>query len=381
MTRNREHFEEFAPHTLLKHAVYGGYLERWSRILLSRFDVVRVVDACAGEGGDEAGNPGSPLIALQKGRAAVSQLSGSSGAPKRVDLVAIEKTNSKVRALQERIGSTPNTRVIHGTLSDVIDELVRDGGKVPHLYFIDPFGVSPLKADVIRRALLGPRNEVFLLFAGPAIRRHFGAYEGVFAPDDESPQGNLFSELLPVAAPPPPTPAQQTAATSSERILDDAFGTADWRSLLSLPVNQRLVAAVELFCEVMVGLGAHRVLPMPILDQDFRLKYHLIYGTKSPTGFTVMKEEISRALNKQQMGSEGGVQLGMSGKISAVANSVRQHFRRASEASWADVRAFVMEETRFMPWQAERLREQLQSSVVGGRKNAPVYRFLDSPMQ
>jgi len=227
--------------------------------------------------------------------------------------------------------------------------------------------------------LLGPRNEVFLLFAGPAIRRHFGAYEGVFAPEDESPQATLFAELLPDSVASTPSAAQRTAATSSEAILDAAFGAADWRSLLSLPANQRLIAAVDLFRDVLIGLGARHVLPMPILDQEMRLKYHLIYATKSSTGFTVMKEEMSRALNKGLVGSEGGVQLGMSGKFSTVAQSVREHFRREAEVTWRDVRDFAMKETSFMPWQRGRLQEQLSSYVIGGRSNAPVYRFSKNP--
>jgi hypothetical protein len=67
MTKNKGHFEAFAPHTLLKHAVYDCYVERWSRILLRWHDTIRIVDACAGEGADDEGNPGSPLIALKNG--------------------------------------------------------------------------------------------------------------------------------------------------------------------------------------------------------------------------------------------------------------------------------------------------------------------------
>lgn len=373
MTQNRDHFAAFAPHTLLKHAVYGYYVERWSRILLRHFDLLRIVDACAGEGGDEAGNPGSPLIGLRKAAGAAAQLTAALATPKRVELVAIERNRSKYRTLVQRIGTIGDARVVHGTLADVVDELSRDSRTIPHLYFIDPFGVSPLRADVIRRALLGPRNEVFLLFAGPAILRHFGAFEGAYASDEESPQGSLFSELsTPVT--PNLTQAQQTAAASSEAILDAAYGTMDWRALLSLSGN-KLLPAVELYCDVLLSLGARRVLPMPILDEDLHLKYHLIYATKSNTGFKVMKEEISRALGKQLVGSEGGVRLGMSGKISEVVDSVRHHFRSAAETSWNEVKEFAMEETRYMPWQRERLQMELKPYVISGRRNAPVYRF------
>jgi hypothetical protein len=305
---------------------------------------------------------------------AAGQLTARSGVSKRVELVAIEKTRAKFRALQQNIGSASTVRLVHGTLADVVDELGRDSEAVPHLYFIDPFGVSPLLADVIRKALRGPRNEVFLLFAGPAIRRHFGAYEGIFTSDD-NPQASLFSEPGPNLSGPSPTPAQQIAAESSEGILDAAFGDADWRTLLALPANQRLTAAVDLYCEVLRGLGAKRVLPMPILDRKVNLKYHLIYATKSPTGFKVMKEEITRALNKGLVGSEQGVQMGMSGRISEVGDAIRKHFRGVPEVPWSAVRDYALEETRYMPWQRERLQEELERFAVGGRRNARLYRF------
>jgi hypothetical protein len=375
MTKNRDHFEVFAPHTLLKHAVYGFYVERWSRILLRFFDTLRIVDACAGEGGDVSGNPGSPLIALRKGAEAARQLTASSRVPKRVELIAIEKSLKNFRNLEQRIGSEPNVRLIHGTLADVIDSLGQQSAAVPHLYFIDPFGVSPLNASVIRRALQGPRNEVFLLFAGPAIRRHFGAFEGVYALDDETPQGSLFEEIPPERIATPPTFAQQTAAGSSEGILDAAFGSADWRSLLKLPGNQRLTAAVDLYCDVLFGFGAKRVLPMPVLDRNLHLKYHLIYATKSPRGFDVMKDAMSRALGKGLVGSEWGVELGMSGKVSEVVAAIRKRFRGNADVPWREVKAYALEETRYMPWQRERLQSELEQFAVGGKSNARLYRF------
>jgi hypothetical protein len=199
----------------------------------------------------------------------------------------------------------------------------------------------------------------------------------VYSTDDEAPppQVSLFDEVSPELPPRSPTRAQQTAAESSEGILDAAFGTADWRSLLKLTGNQRLTAAVDLYCDVLSGFGAKRVLPMPILDRHHHLKYHLIYATKSPRGFDVMKDAMSRALGKELVGSEWGVELGMSGKVSEVVTAIQKRFRGGAEVPWKDVKAFALEETRYMPWQRERLQSELEPFVSGGRRNAPLYRF------
>ena len=61
-----KHFDEFEPHTLLKHAILKTYLATWAMRLLQwgrAGDVVYFVDAFAGQGRDGVGNPGSPAIA------------------------------------------------------------------------------------------------------------------------------------------------------------------------------------------------------------------------------------------------------------------------------------------------------------------------------
>ena len=135
------------------------------------------------------------------------------------------------------------------------------------------------------------------------------------------------------------------------------------------------MAAVDLYCDVLYGFGAKRVLPMPILDRQHHLKYHLIYATKSARGFDVMKDAMSRALGKELVGSEGGVQLGMSGRISEVVDAVRKHFHGVAQVPWSAVKTFAIEETRYMPWQRERLQSELERFVVGGKRNARLYRF------
>lgn len=372
MARNKAHFNRFAPHTRLKHAIYRRYVERWARILLSRWDRVRIVDACAGAGADDEGTPGSPLIALDEGERAAAQISAAKGIRKAVELVCIERSKGRLRKLQERVGSREGVTFIQGTLTDAIDRFVGDAARIPHLYFIDPFGLAPLRAETIRKALSGPHNEVFLLFAGPAIRRHFGSFLSV--QDEPSVEQDLFG-FADVGANPQDEEAEAArvrGAEASAQILDTAFGHRDWKAILNLPQKRRLEAAVEMYCDLLRELGATHVLPMPILDGNGNLKYHLIYATKSPRGYEVMKDALERGLNEGIVGKEEQMHFGSTISPHEVERLVRQHFA-GKEAPWSadgngeTVKGFALRDTPASVRQVIDLKERLRELKMPGR--------------
>lgn len=371
MARNKAHFDRFAPHTRLKHAIYGRYIERWARILLSRWDKVRIVDACAGAGADDEGRPGSPLIAYNEGRTAAAQMSAQKGIAKEVEFIFIERSKGRMAKLRALLGERKSVRFVQGTLEDVIGELERDGNRVPHLYFIDPFGLAPLRADTIRRALAGPHNEVFLLFAGPAIRRHFGSYLSV---QEQAPEADLFSNAgvdVP-AGDDAGEEARLRGKIVSETILDTAFGDRAWRDILELPRQRRLDAAVSRYCELLEGLGAARVLPMPILDGSGNLKYHLIYATKSKRGYEVMKDAMERGLNEGMVGKEEHMRLGSTIPMHEVERLVRTRFA-GREVLWSaagggeTIRSYALEDTPASIRQVNELKERIATLKVPGR--------------
>lgn len=368
MAKNKAHFSRFAPHTRLKHVIYGRYIERWARILLSWWDEVRIVDACAGAGSDDEGRPGSPLIALAEGQKAASQMSAQKGSAKSVDFLFIERSKGRLARLSARVGEQKNVRFVRGTLQDVIEELERDGTKIPHLYFIDPFGIAPLRADTIRRALTGAHNEVFLLFAGPAIRRHFGSY--LSKQESEDGQEDLFGGNLPVV-PDEGDEARLRGAVAAESILDTAFGTPEWREILKLPAERRLEAAVSLYCSILRRSGATQVLPIPVLDSTGNLKYHLIYATKSDRGYEVMKDALDRGLNEGLVGKEEHMRFGTTISMDEVERLVNSHFAGrevnwSAEGSGETVKSYALRKTPASVRQVNELKERLKGIKVSG---------------
>lgn len=308
---------------------------------------------------------------MEEGRKAAAQLSASRGTKKAVEFVFIERSKGRLAKLRARVGERSGVTFVQGTLTDAIASLEAAGKSVPHLYFIDPFGLAPLRADTIRRALAGSHNEVFLLFAGPAIRRHFGSYLSVQQDAAEVDLFSAFGMELPGEID-TRVEARARGAAASESILDTAYGEREWRDILELSPRQRFDAAVRRYCDLLEELGAKRVLPMPILDGGGNLKYHLIYATKSGRGYEVMKDAVERGLNEGLVGKEEHMRLGATISIHEVERLVMGHFAGrdvlwSAEGSGETVRSYVLQDTPASIRQVSELKERIHTLKVPGR--------------
>lgn len=370
MADNADHFDNFEPHTRLKHAILRAYVERWSRILLVRAAAtrqrLRIVDACAGAGQDESGNLGSPLIAIQEAEKARGQMAEYHAGPSEVQIVAIEANRKRFRQLKERIDQLGGGHAaLHGTLADYIGGLEKDFVSTPTLFFIDPFGMEPLQAGIVRRALQGPRNEVLLLFAHQAGLRHLGAADAMEEPKRR--ELSLFDSMEEPAAPAVPKSKElQLTADAAVRILNAAFGDERWRSVQSLPRPRRRQALVDMYSDLLRSMGARYVLPLPIIGNQTQLKYHLVFATKSGKGYEVMKDSIERALKTDLLDPRSVqlMRLGAAESDAVIEQRVRQRFAE-QRAAWVggssidSVKTFALQETPAMPHQMDELKRRL----------------------
>jgi three-Cys-motif partner protein len=376
MVQSADHFFSFEAHTLLKHAIYRAYIERWARILGSHYSRLQIVDACAGSGADENGRPGSPVIAVIEADKASGQMTAIRGEPVRVEVVAIEKDPARFLELAGRMSSYGGRHAAYqGTLADRIAHLERDFANVPMLFFIDPFGLEPLQADVVRRALSGRKNEVFLLFADQAALRHVGAADAAAEPSS-SPELNLFGDEQPV---PSPTPSRATEITGrrANEILDAAFDGLNWREAAKAPRHRRRQAFVDLYCELLRSFGSKHVLALPVYDVSNAPKYHLIYATKSGRGYEVMKDSIERGWKAGIVGARAVEMMRLGTQIGDVRlrELVEENFA-GWEVPWSSdnssdvtVRRYALQDTPAMPSQMVNLRKALQPFRVPGRKD------------
>lgn len=384
MVQSARHFDSFEPHTLLKHAILRAYEERWARVLLARPDSprtrVRIVDACAGAGQDEIGNPGSPLISIQEAEKARGQLSAMRGAPVEVQVVAIEKDRARYAQLEQIVRTFGGRHQAWcGTLGDHIARLEPEFSTTPTLFFIDPFGLNPLQAEVVRRALRGAHNEVLLLFADQAALRHIGAAAAMDA-SEEQPL-SLFDEEITL---PGPTASRelQVTADAANRIMNAAFGDNRWRAAMQHSAERRRQALVDMYGELLLSMGAQRVLSLPMIGKGSRLKYHLMFATKSGKGYEVMKDSVERAWNRELV-DDRAVQLmrmGVAAPTAAIEKEVRRRFAGQRRVAWTgnhpgeSVRLFALQDTPAMPHQLQELTQRLKPLRVPGER-AFVYDF------
>lgn len=380
MVDSNQHFEAFQPHTLLKHAFWRSYLGRWAHILLwnqPRRTKLRVVDACAGEGTDGAGNPGSPLIAIEEAEKARANVLSQQARQVSVEVFAIEQNLGRFRKLSAAVRSAGGPHMaVRGTLADAMKRFEPEFSDIPTLFFIDPFGLEPLRGDLVRRALAGDRNEVFLLFADQAALRHVGVMRKMAA-DETSAQSSLFDDLNqdePSAL--ASDPHLKRTAEASEEILDAAFDKLDWRRVLGLPSAKRRQALLDLYSKFLHSAGASHVLRIPIIDERTHLKYHLVHASKHGFAYRVMKEAIEAGWRKGLVGESAVrlMRLGVDCRVEDVVRRIQVRFA-GREIQWetevrgaSDLKRYVLEETPAMPAQTKDIRQQLKPFAISGRR-------------
>lgn len=393
MVDSEDHFDEFEPHTRLKHLILKAYLTSWAFKMLLRpgaSDKVYIIDACAGAGMDEEGNHGSPVIAAVEAAVARARVREMTGRPVEVITIAIEKEASEFRSLEENLAPfAPYARALRGELRNHLPALLEEIGDAPILCFIDPFGVEPLRADVVRAILDRKHCEVFVLLHDQGCLRHYGAVSSV-EPDEDVGTVDLFAELDEPPRPRPLTPRQQasertrqvTAARAVE-ILDAAFDVIPWRERLEAsPQAERRAEFVRMYKDFLADCGALYVLPIPIRNNANQHVYHLIHASHSASGLVAMKQAVSSALNKTDLDATAAdtIRFAIRSPLRKVAGDISARFA-GRIMPWTTPNAdglpplseYVLAETPVFPHEMAELKELLKAFKQKGR--SLVYQF------
>jgi three-Cys-motif partner protein len=166
MPASGDHFEVFEDHTLLKHAILRSYLAQWASFHLSKHErTVCFVDGFAGAGRDDAGHPGSPLIAAAAEGYVADRVAARSLANRAsMRIAAIEKNSALFSTLRTSLqpyqeARPENYRLLEGEFHDCIEDVVRWTGDAPTLFFVDPFGIGGMPAPTFGPMLGGRKNE------------------------------------------------------------------------------------------------------------------------------------------------------------------------------------------------------------------------------
>jgi three-Cys-motif partner protein len=166
---------ELDSHTAAKHGILRRYLQAWLPILSRRNERVLYLDGFAGPGRYSAGEPGSPIIALQTAAEFIPRITGD------LSFLFIEADPARYESIQREIGklTLPNNfhvQVEHGecdeTMNAALDRVDENGQRlIPTFAFLDPFGFSHTPLSLIRRIVRHPQCEVLITFIYEEINR------------------------------------------------------------------------------------------------------------------------------------------------------------------------------------------------------------------
>jgi three-Cys-motif partner protein len=355
-------FREYRDHTLLKLGVLRAYLSRWARILLQSGRQRRVwfVDGFAGKGQDDKGNEGSPLIACRIAAAVEADFDAGS---REVRVIAVEASRAHATALRNAIdGFGPaqghSVPIHHGELGDHVDEILLLTENEPTLYFLDPFGVKGLRADLLPLLLRGPMNELLILFSDEGAHRLQGAATSP-KPKNKSPLHRGQEDLFSFTAPHPTRDMQpegedddepdaavrgwERTAPASEEILDVAFGGNYWKDVMEgIPRHLARRTWLELYMDLLRRSGAAYVTPFSVVDHDDDHVYYLVHAAKGRAAVRAMKDALRSALNARERedGRRQGMLFDTVTDIARVVSRLERRFAGQGPVRWTDKKGY-----------------------------------------
>jgi three-Cys-motif partner protein len=267
-------FGESTEQSRIKATIVRDYFWAWARVILpsvkKRGCRIAYIDLFAGKGRYNDGTKSTPLLVLESAiadtdmRQCLVSLFNDAD-PENADalrqeidaLPGIERLNYKPTIAAEEVGENIVTMFEQMEL-------------VPTFFFVDPWGYKGLSLGLINSVLKNWGCDCVFFFNYNRINMGLGN-EAV-----EEHINVLFGRTR--------------ADALRER-------------LAGLPPHEREAAIVEALSQALRELGAEYVLPFSFKDErGSRTSHHLVFATKHPRGYRIMKEIMAKYSSKEQQG-------------------------------------------------------------------------------
>lgn len=386
------HFQEFGPHTLLKHRILEGYLAAYiAKVALApgASNRITLVDGFAGKGRDDAGHAGSPIIIARRVAEMRSTLAERFGKALIVETVLVEADLGQANELAERLKPFGTAiRIIQSRLADAIDGILVSAATDPFFVFLDPFGIRGVSHSVMSRILSYDRGELFVLIDQDGVDRLLRAATVSDTKANrrlvvQARKLDLFDnneERLAEIKKKMTRSRSALAWTAAGAVehLTMAFGSEDpWKRIALIEdATERRREIVQFFEGELRRVGSTYVTSIPILKPAGDAAYTLIHASHKPSGREIMKECVQTAFNKAgELGFGGDVISEMKrtmGVNPAIAVELVQRRFGGQTTEWTEsIRPFLLRETRLCPWQMDEVKALLGGinwRVPGQRK-------------
>jgi len=264
-------FEESTEQSRIKAAIVRDYFGAWAQIILKKQPgLIAYADLFAGPGRYKDGTKSTPLLVLERAIADPEM---------RERLVTIfnDADPENVRLLRAEIVALPEIEKLKHQptvdVGEVGDETVQAFQKidlVPTFLFADPWGYKGLSLSLIGSILRNWGCDCVFFFnynrinpglGNEAVKEHMDALFGL---------------------------------DRAKRLREELAGLPSW---------EREPAIIEALCEALGELGARYVLPFCFKDdRGARTSHHLVFVSKNPVGYGIMKDIMAKASSEQHQG-------------------------------------------------------------------------------
>ncbi|MGA9882760.1 MAG: three-Cys-motif partner protein TcmP [Candidatus Acidiferrales bacterium] len=271
---DEDFFEEPSEQSKVKARIVYKYFGAWAKIMISSVrnhgDRIAYIDLFAGPGRYRNGTTSTPVMVLEKAVSDPAML-------QMLVTVFNDKNPANAKSLRQVFGTVPGVerlryapQIQSEEVGAEIVKLFEQTKLVPTLLFVDPWGYKGLSLDLIRSVLKNWGCDCIFFFnynrvnpglTNPAVREHMNM---------------LFGE------------------ERAERIR---------RQLTRLNPEEREALIIEELSKALQETGANYVLPFCFKsEQGTRTTHHLIFVTKHPKGYEIMKEIMVRESSEQNQG-------------------------------------------------------------------------------
>jgi three-Cys-motif partner protein len=328
------------PHTEAKHAILEAYLRAWFPILsLGGFSRVIYIDGFAGPGVYEAGQDGSPILAIKALGSQRVKLNSD------FEFHFVERDLRRAATLEanlddlRNIGQMPPRAVVQvysgQTFEEAYDGIIgahlRANPSAPTFALIDPFGWTGIPMRIVSELLHRPSTEVLVNFMFEEINRFLSH---------------------------PDQPAN----------FDVLFGSAGWREALVQSGVRRRNHLHDLYQEQLRTEGAARFIRSFEMRNDRGLiDYFLFFATNSPKGLSKMKEAMWRVDPAGSFRFSDATDLNQPVLFEPqpdrelLRRLIANRFARA-QSSVGEVERFVVEETPFLTTHYKRVLATMEAN-------------------
>jgi three-Cys-motif partner protein len=264
-------FTKARPASRVKARIVAKYLPAWANVMDSHARKMCYIDLFAGPGRYEDGTPSTPLLVLSE---AISDHSLC----EKLQVILNDADEANVAALRQAILGIEGVKDLKHepqvSCSEVNEEVAKQFHEVrivPSLIFIDPFGYKGVTLDLIQSVLKDWGCDCIVFFNykrvnmglnRPVVRKHIDGLFGV------------------------------------QRALRLR------RQVPGMNPRQREQTLMSEFAEALAAIGGQHVLAFRFRDEaGLRTSHHLVFVTKHPLGFDIMKNIMAKESTAHHFGS------------------------------------------------------------------------------